>query len=340
MIPRRLKQALSLAVRNRFPVLVVGPPGVGKSEIVAQVAAAEGFDLVLTHPVIADPTDYKGMPFVVEGRAEFLPFGDLRAIIEADRPTVCFMDDLGQAPAAVQAAAMQLLLARRVGGHAVSPEVTFVAATNRRQDRAGVQGILEPVKSRFVSILHLEPDVEDWCAWAAGQRLPHELTAFVRLRPELLTSFEPSRDMANSVSPRTVAHVGALLAAAGAPGNSDGSLPREVLAEMVAGAAGPAFAQEFMAFVRVYGLIPDPRAVLADPGAAAVPGEISALYALCLALAARAAPDNFPAFAAYAGRLPAEFSVLMMREAVLRDARLAEDPAFAAWAADHADVVL
>ncbi len=43
---------------------------------------------------------------------------------------VCLLDDLGQAPPAVQAAAMQLLLARRVNGHAVSDHVTFLAATN------------------------------------------------------------------------------------------------------------------------------------------------------------------------------------------------------------------
>ena len=274
MRPSSLKKALALAVANRFPVLVVGPPGVGKSDIVSQVARDQGFDLILTHPVISDPTDYKGMPFVVEGRAEFLPFGDLRGLIEAARPTVCFMDDLGQAPAAVQAAAMQLLLARRVGGHAVSGQVTFIAATNRRQDRAGVQGVLEPVKSRFVSILTLEPDVDDWCAWAAGRGLAHELTAFVRFKPEFLTAFEPSPDMANSPSPRTVAHAGALLAA---------SPSEDIVFDLLAGAAGHAFAHEFLAFSRVYGLIPDADAVLAEPLRAAVPGEISALYALGLA---------------------------------------------------------
>ena len=91
------------------------------------------------------------MPFVTDGQAEFLPFGDLRALIQADKDTVFFLDDLGQAPPTVQAAAMQLILARRINGHHVSDSVTFIAATNRKQDKAGVSGILEPVKSRFAT---------------------------------------------------------------------------------------------------------------------------------------------------------------------------------------------
>ena len=79
------------------------------------------------------------------------------------------MDDLGQAPPAVQAAAMQLILARRINGSLVSDEVCFVAATNRKNDKAGVARILEPVKSRFAAIVELTPCVEEWATWAADR---------------------------------------------------------------------------------------------------------------------------------------------------------------------------
>ncbi len=73
----------------------------------------------------------------------------------ATKLTACFIDDLGQATPAVQAAAMQLILARTLNGHRVSDHVVFIAATNRRTDRAGVSGILEPVKSRFATLVEL-----------------------------------------------------------------------------------------------------------------------------------------------------------------------------------------
>ena len=107
---------------------------------------------------------------------------------------------------------MQLLLARRVNGHALPEHVTFVAATNRRTDRAGVSGILEPVKSRFAAIVELEPNLDDWCQWAFTAGVPAELIAFLRFRPDLLCKFTPSADLTNCPLPRTWAHVAQLLA--------------------------------------------------------------------------------------------------------------------------------
>ena len=106
------------------------------------VATSLKHDLIITHPVVEDPTDYKGMPAVVQGdggpTASFLPFGELNRMLSATVPTVVMMDDLGQAPPAVQAAVMQLILARQINGRRISDHVSFIAATNRREDRAEV----------------------------------------------------------------------------------------------------------------------------------------------------------------------------------------------------------
>ena len=238
MKPSSLSALLAATIQAQAPVLITGAPGVGKSDIVQQAATTAGADLIIEHPVVADPTDFKGLPFVVAGdRAEFLPFGSLRQLIEATSPLVYFLDDLGQAPPAVQAAAMQLILARRINGHVVSDQVTFIAATNRRSDRAGVTGLLEPVKSRFATIINLEPDLDDWVKWAlsAGQPypggqweanafdpaldngFPTELTAFIRFRPALLHDFKPTADLVNTSSPRTIANVGRSMTLPGLP---------------------------------------------------------------------------------------------------------------------------
>src|SRR5690606_27326440 len=104
-----------------------------------------------------------------------------------------FLDDLGQASPMVQAAYMQLLLARRIDGHVLPDCVTFVAASNRKQDRAGVSGLLEPVKSRFTCIMEIEPDLDSWIDWALGEGLPAELIAFLQFRgSELLHAPNPT----------------------------------------------------------------------------------------------------------------------------------------------------
>ncbi|GAF99527.1 unnamed protein product, partial [marine sediment metagenome] len=87
MSPKQLKSILLVAMSNGMPVLIKGAPGVGKSDIVARVAKELKMELILSHPVVSDPTDYKGLPGIVDGKAEFLPFGDLRQLMEAKKPT-------------------------------------------------------------------------------------------------------------------------------------------------------------------------------------------------------------------------------------------------------------
>ena len=177
-----LKNVLKDAIQNREQLLIVGPPGIGKSDLVKQVCQELNADVIISHPAVSDPTDYKGLPSKAEGgdHASFLPFGETWQAINANKLTVWFIDDLGQSSEAVQKALMQLLLGRRLNGHLLSDKVVFVGATNDVGQRAGVTGLLEPVKSRWDSIVHLEPNLDDWCSWAFSNNMPPELIAFLR----------------------------------------------------------------------------------------------------------------------------------------------------------------
>lgn len=314
MRPTELLTLLTSTMSRRMPVLITGAPGVGKSDIVAQAAQAINADLILSHPAVADPTDAKGLPWVVDGRADFLPFGELDRAIKAERPTVWFLDDLGQASPAVQASYMQLLLARRVNGHALSEHVTFVAATNRRTDRAGVTGILEPVKSRFGTIVELEPHLEDWCGWALDHDIAPMVIAFIRFQPDLLCKFSASNDLTNSPIPRTWSHVSRLLAL---------TLPPQVETAAIAGAVGLGAGTEFLAFLRLYNELPNIDLILQDPHAVPIPTQPAILYALASALAHRADEKNFANIAKFVSRMVdaghGEFGVLTVRDAIRRN---------------------
>lgn len=331
MKPSQLAQLLSNTIPNKAPVLITGAPGVGKSDIVAQACQSTGADLIIEHPVVSDPTDYKGLPFAQNGDAEFLPFGDLKRLIQAVSLTVCFLDDLGQAPPAVQAACMQLLLARRVNSHHVSDHVAFVAATNRRTDRAGVQGLLEPVKSRFATIVNLESDLEDWIKWALAAQLPTELIAFIRYRPGMLFDFKPTADLVNSPCPRTVANVGKLM--------QTGIVP-EIEYEVYSGAAGETFAAEFVGFLKIFRTLPNPDLILMNPDAGDIPNDPATLYALCGALSRKASDQTIDRLVRYYNRLPAEFSVLAMRDSLQCAPDVTNSRAFIEWTSAHSDVLL
>jgi hypothetical protein len=331
MKPSELSTLLQKTIHARLPILIKGAPGIGKTDIVKQACTNTSTRLIISHPVVSDPVDYKGFPFVIDNEAHFLPFGDLNQLINAQAPTAYFMDDLGQAPATVQAAAMQLILERRINGHRVSDQVTFLAATNRKTDRAGVTGILEPVKSRFAAIIELEPDVDDWVKWAIRNNLPPELIAFIRFRPNLLHDFKPSTDMDNSPCPRTVHNVARLMQA---------DLPQELHYDAFTGAAGEGFALELIGFLKIYQTLPDPDRILTDPQGADVPPDPATLFALCGALAKKADPFTFDAIVKYGNRLPEEFCVMLVTDCITRCPDVQETVAFVDWAKAHNHVLV
>jgi len=130
-------------------------------------------------------------------------------VIDATEPLYVVFEDMGQASTMTQAAVMQLLLERSLDGKAISPQVVFGINTNRREDRAGVIGILETIKSRCSGGIYIiEPDLNSWCKWAAEDGQPPWLIALVRYRPDLITEWAPTSDMSNSPCPRTIAGVG------------------------------------------------------------------------------------------------------------------------------------
>jgi MoxR-like ATPase len=330
--PKQLAVALAACFAAHLPVLLKGAPGIGKTDIVYQGAEAVQHDLIVSHPVTADPTDAKGLPWKIEGRdaATFLPFGDLERAMKATKPTVWFLDDLGQAAPSVQASFMQLILSRHIGEHRIPDHITFAAATNRRSDKAGVSGILEPVKSRFVSILELAPNAEDWSEWALDHNMPPELIAYIRnVKPEALLQFTATADIVNSPSPRTWAHVGQLLAASDKAGISHSD---DVFFALLVGAVGEAAATEFRAFLKIAADAPSVDEILKNPKTATIPEELSALYAVSSALAHRADDKNFGAISTYVQRMYAaehgEMCAFLLRDAVRKTRSITQTPAF------------
>ena len=332
MKPSKLVQYLEFEIKNKFPVLIKGKPGIGKTDIVMQVAANTGMDVILDHPVVSDPTDFKGLPFQSNGVADFLPYRNLRKAIEAKVPTIFFLDDLGQATDAVQKAVMQLLLARQIGEHKISDHVTFVAATNRKEDKAGVTGILEPVKSRFRGgIVELEVDSNDWVKWALNEgNMPLDLIAFIRFKPDIIDQFKPTKDIENYASPRTIASVGM---------NMNAGLPEELENEVFKGIAGSAFATEFRAFLNLKRNLPSIDDVIRNPTGAKLPTSAGAKYALCAGLANRASDVTLSPIITYVGRMEDEFSVACILDAVNRKPELQESKAYLNWYTDKQDVL-
>ena len=337
MRAKQLEKLLTFAFSNNFPVLIKGKPGIGKSDIVEQSTMkcihtdGKPYDLLIVHPVVQDPTEPGGIPWVVNGEVHKLPFENLRRMLTATRPLVVFIDDLGQAAISVQAAYMQLLLLRQIDGQPISPFVIFVAATNRKEDMAGVAGILEPVKSRFSCIVELEYNTEDWCSWAYLNNMPGELVSFNQWRPELIEAAKLSKDIVNSPAPRTVAYVGKMYNA---------GLPAEIEYETIKGAVGEVYTIEFMAYKKIFATLPTTTEIEMNPTGVRVPYNVSEQFALMGNITTAITPRNIDSFATYLRRMPEEMMAAAMKNASVKTPEIMSTGAFAQWGIKNAQYVL
>jgi hypothetical protein len=326
-------KTLVSAIQNGFPVLFKGSPGIGKSDAVAQAASEAKMPIIIRHPVIEESIDYKGLPGFEGGKAKFFAFADFHEMLTASAPLVVFFDDLGQAPVSVQAALMQVILAREIGGKKISPHVRFVAATNSRKDNAGVTGLITPLVSRF-TVLEMETDSASWIQWGLKNGMPLELLAFMRFRPDMISTFNPAtaKDLNPYACPRSIAQLGKWLNA--------GCLSFDVWK----GSVGEAFAVEFKGFFDTYKALAGlPDKVIANPGNAPVPDKPAVMYALTAALAHRATDVSFPSIAAYGKRLSdlgkAEFETCLIQDTITRHPELTESRPFIDWSVRNQNVI-
>lgn len=145
------------------PVLLIGPPGVGKTAMVQ--ATFDHAALLLTSTLVEE--DIAGLPYR-EGEHEYRTVPDVfRKLAEADaagQSTVLFLDELDKARRAVADTLLTLVASRRVGGVSL-PEHTCIVAAANPPDWGGGDGISEAMLSRFAAIEY-EPDATAWASWA------------------------------------------------------------------------------------------------------------------------------------------------------------------------------
>lgn len=324
--PMHVAEAIRTAIRAQRPAFLWGAPGIGKSAIVAQVAKEDGLDLRDIRASQTDPVDWRGLPTLANGKTtwatpDFLP---------TEGKGILFLDELNNAPPLVQAGLYQLLLDRCLGDYTLPKEWFIIAAGNRQSDRATAGRLSTAAANRLI---HIDVDISlpDWCKWAIAAHIQTPIVAFLRFRPELLHNFDAQSTPREFASPRSWHIVSDIMTTQPSP---------DIELDMYRGAVGEGPAAELVAFLRIWRTLPNPDQVLMDPMKAKVPTDPATLYALCGALARKASDNNADRLFQYAGRLPAEFSVLMVRDSIARCATIASTKAFIDWTVTHQDVLI
>lgn len=203
-------------------LLLLAPPGVGKSEMVYQAAREAGLACRSLLGTQIAPEDVSGVPRIVGERSVFCPPRVL--LPERAEPFCLFLDELPACAPDVQKAFYSLLLERRIGEYALPPGTWVVAAGNRVQDRALVRSMSSALVNR-VTILHLRADPDEWQGWAAAHGIRADIRGFLDYMPDALTRPVPPDPVPFS-TPRAWASLSRSLDVAEASGVLDAATRR------------------------------------------------------------------------------------------------------------------
>lgn len=334
------REFLTAAQDVHTPVMLWGPPGVGKSQIIACIAASHGVPLIDVRLSQMEPTDLRGIPFRSGDRVEWSVPGLLPDEARHGPRGILFLDEITSAPPTVTAAAYQLILDRRLGEYRVPAGWAIFAAGNRYGDRGVAYVMPTPLANRFTHF-EIEPNLDDWVAWAHAAGMEPRVIAFLRFRPDLLFDFNPAQNPVAFPSPRSWEYAHRALV-------KFGDAP-ELLLDALQACVGPAAGVEFKAFVDNMDELPDIDAIVRGESAQ-VPRGIDLQYSVAAALVRRAMQVRDMSHATvvygnilkYAKSFPQrEIGVMLVTDMHRSIGKpLFAVPEFAEWAASITDLML
>lgn len=285
------------AVKSQIPVMLWGPPGIGKSSIIHQIASETSNKVIDLRLAQLEPTDLRGVPMPNRdsGRAEwFLPAfwptpateDTTRTVVAedgttsqvpvkagccVDGPGVIFLDEIEKAPVSVKNASLQLVLDRMVGTYKLPDDWAIVCAGNREEDGAFSQPLGSALSNRMIH-LEVEPDVDAWATWAREHDVSEDIIGFLHFKPELLYKLTEEHAFP---TPRSWVIGSKLISSV--KSNRDQK-------ELLASAVGRGASQEYTVWANVYRSV-DPEAILNGQLPDLTKSDQSFRYAVSMAVA-------------------------------------------------------
>ena len=324
--PSEVRAAIEDCLASGIIPITLGPMGVGKSSIHAQICDDLGLEFLDVRTTQMEAVDARGLPIPDTSagltrwlRPEFLP---------TKGAGVLFLDELPSAPKAIQISLYQLLTDRCIGPHRIGDDWLIAAAGNRMEDAAGVSKMLAPMANRLVH-LFIRADIDDWTLWAIDHQMPQALIAFLRWRSELLYDFspEPGKGIHGFPTPRSWEAVGHIF-------NREPS--KAVEPALYAGAVGAGAAAEWLGFIKIFRQLPNIDAALLNPDKVDLPNnDPSTLYAFVAGLSGRVGENTMDNFCKLLDKFSAEYATLGMKLAIGRDNDLVHTTAYSRWAATN-----
>jgi len=310
---------------NKVVPYIEGAPGGGKSALAKEIGKEMGFERTkLFFASLRDPVDLLGTPNNAGNFTRWVPpetFYDLQ-----HGRNLLILDELSDAPTQMQNALCGLIYEKENDSFKLSKDTYIIATGNRTKDKSGANRVVSKLRGRLRTYEYVE-NIDDWSAWALDNDIDPILIQFLRFRPGLLSDFDPDKICP---TPRNWERVNEI----------DPELPADIYFGNVAGDVGEGAAAEYVGFRKIYMGLPNIDALMMNPSTSEVPTDPAVRYALTGALARRASKDNFDRISTYLNRMPPEFSVMAVQDAIKLAPEIKSTKAFVAWAVDNSNVLI
>ena len=314
MVEMLSRSYISLVENNtpfkNFPsVMLWGPPGVGKSQGVREIAhkieTKTQKRVVVTDVrlLLFNPVDLRGIPTANEDKtlAIWLKPKIFQMDDSSEVVNILFLDEISAAPQSVQAAAYQITLDRTVGEHKLPDNCIVIAAGNRVTDRSVAYAMPKALANRLCHI-EIVGDCKSWHDWAVGAGVNRIVLGFLDYNPSMLMRFDTITDDLAFPTPRSWEMVSNIL-------NNVSENIAEVY-PLIAGCIGDAAAYELRSWSEVYSKIPEVETVF-EGKTAGIPNRPEILFALSSNIATYAlehhSEEEIRNAVDYVAKLPSEF---------------------------------
>ena len=273
------RRTIKKCFAKQRPVFLWGPPGIGKSEVVAGIAKEMGGLMIDLRLAQMEPTDLRGIPFYNKeiGRMDWGAPIDLpdEELAKQYPIIVLFLDEMNSAASSIQASAYQLILNRAVGKYKLPDNVVMVAAGNRESDKGVTYRMPAPLANRFVH-LEMRVDHASWEEWAVKNKIHQDVIGYCGFAKQDLYDYDPRSSSRSFATPRSWTFVSELL--------EDNDTTEADLTELIAGSIGEGTALKFMAHRKISGQLPKAEEILNGLVTKVDIKEISAMYSLTVSL--------------------------------------------------------
>ena len=301
---------------NNIPsVMLWGPPGVGKSQAVRQIAKEitknTGKKTVITDVrlLLFNPIDLRGIPTANADKtlAVWLKPQIFQMDPSEDIVNILFLDEISAAPQSVQAAAYQITLDRVVGEHKLPDNCIVIAAGNRVTDKSVSFKMPKALANRLLHI-EVEGSFESWLNWAVKSGVNPKVIGFLQFRTDRLFGFDPKNDDLAFATPRSWEMVSSLL------NNVCDSV--DEMYPMIAGLVGSGVAIEFRSWCQMNCKLPNVEEIFFGKYLE-IPIEQDVLYAVVASMTLYAKEHKYDKILIgnslrYAAGFPADFISLLI----------------------------